>query len=70
MKLGATQQSIIGCLKEKRGWSAGCGWIWGTYSETVRVLESLVRRGIVQKEEEVSKHGHIYTRYSLTEKKD
>jgi hypothetical protein len=26
----------------------GCGWTWGSASETVRILDSLVKRGLVE----------------------
>jgi len=62
--LGKTQQSVLESVRERRGWSEGCGWVWGNYSTTVRVLEALVRRGLVVKTEETSRHGHKYTRYA------
>jgi hypothetical protein len=32
-----------------RSWYAGCGWVWKTASETTVILESLHRRGLVEK---------------------
>jgi DNA-binding MarR family transcriptional regulator len=45
--LGATQQSVLRALKEHGGWGPLCGWIWDTQGGTKRVLDSLVKRGLV-----------------------
>lgn len=44
--LGSTQRSMLKALKEHKGWSRGCGWLWDTHSNTVRILDSLVKRGL------------------------
>lgn len=51
--LGKDQESILDCLREHNGgvWYGGCGWVWSTYSATVRLLESLVKRGLVERTE-------------------
>jgi hypothetical protein len=48
-KLGATQLSLLRFMADpRRGtWYAGCGWMLGNPSTTVRILESLARRGLV-----------------------
>lgn len=46
-KLGKDQTYILRCIREKGSWYGGCGWIWDTYSATVRLLDSLVQRGLV-----------------------
>ena len=48
-KLGERQQIMLRHLRERGVWYGGCGWSWGTYSETVRIMESLVARGLAVK---------------------
>lgn len=47
--LGEHQQAVLDCLADGRhgAFSAGCGWIYGNYSTTVQILDSLVKRGLV-----------------------
>jgi hypothetical protein len=45
--LGKTQQKVLDCLREHRTYYAGCGWVWDTHRGTVRILDSLVKRGLV-----------------------
>jgi DNA-binding PadR family transcriptional regulator len=66
--IGANQRDVIGhmMLRTRGAWWAGCGWNWGSSSQTVRVLESLVRRGLVTKSERPDASGYWH-RYELTE---
>lgn len=52
-KLGITQRSVLRALVEHNVYSAGSGWVWDTHLGTVKVLESLVRRGLVERTESV-----------------
>lgn len=65
--LGKTQISILSALHEHKGWSRGCGWIWDTEGNTERLLESLVKRGLVTKVTRAYQnpfgHRSTYTRY-------
>lgn len=56
-KLGRNQ---IGCLRSMAGdlagvsdsdgvWHSACGWLWDTVSRTERIMESLHRRGLVER---------------------
>lgn len=45
-KLGEVQEGVLRALREHRVFYAGCGWTWENYSTTVRVLDSLVKRGL------------------------
>jgi hypothetical protein len=45
--MGRKQKAMLGYLRERGHWSANCGWIVGTHSNTVRLLESLIPRGFV-----------------------
>jgi hypothetical protein len=47
MKLGNRQLSVLDCLYTHDGWPGG--WVWGNTSETVRILDSLVKRGLAVK---------------------
>ena len=48
--LGQTQKDLLNCLGERGSWHPGCGWIWSNPSTTTRILNSLVRRGLVSVE--------------------
>ena len=48
-QLGRRQRSVLKCLADRAGvWFDGCGWYWNTRSTTVKILDSLVRRGLVE----------------------
>lgn len=59
-KLGDRQKEVLLMMHDWNGvWFSGCGWYWGTASETEEVMHTLERRGLV-----VSKldgAGSIYT---------
>lgn len=44
-------------------WHASCGWYWGTHSGTQRILESLVKRGLVER---FGDRHYGYNRYVIT----
>jgi hypothetical protein len=47
-RLGTTQADVLRALRRHGFYAAGaCGWVWSTPTETVRVLDSLVKRGKV-----------------------
>ncbi len=50
-KLGTTQREVLRCLLEHGRWHRGCGWLWNTWGGTERVMNSLVRRGLVRTQE-------------------
>lgn len=51
--LGENQSHALRCLAEHNGgiWYPDAGWYWGNLSTTVRLLDSLVRRGLATKVE-------------------
>ena len=50
--LGETQIDMLWSLQSHGSWhDCGCGWLWDTPSGTVRILDSLVRRGLVRRQE-------------------
>lgn len=55
MKLGKVQISVLWSLSQReRGWidhPYGPGWVWGSVGGTRTTLESLVKRGLVDKGE-------------------
>lgn len=51
-KLGSLQVEMLRCLRQHGYFYAGCGWIWQNYSITTRVLDSLVKRGLVIRTEQ------------------
>lgn len=51
MKLGTTQQQVLYFLRKQNGWHLGCGWIWDNRSGTLRIMESLHKKGVVDKSE-------------------
>lgn len=46
MKLGKNQESVLRALIKHKGWMPGCGWVWSTRSETLRIMQSLVKKGL------------------------
>ena len=51
-KLGADQEHVLRKMQEKRVWYPGCGWYFTNRSGTIRLLKSLVKRGLVTQESE------------------
>jgi hypothetical protein len=52
-QLGSEQRRFLETLVEHGYWyggAHGCGWQWGSKSETLRLLESLLRRALVTSE--------------------
>lgn len=48
--LGRNQLAILRTLDDSRfsrRYRAGCGWEWKSHKQTVKILETLVRRGLV-----------------------
>lgn len=58
--LGKVQALILESLRSHKRWHPGCGWIWGTYSETVRLLDSLVKRGLATKHETTYTYASVW----------
>jgi len=50
--IGKVQIEVLKSLIEFNGWndSGRSGWVWNTTSGTKKIMESLVRRGLVQKQ--------------------
>jgi hypothetical protein len=54
-QLGRRQRAVLKTLAERNNgeWFPGCGWHWGNKSTTIKLLDSLVRRGLVERTETV-----------------
>ena len=66
-RLGENQLHVMKVLTESRWsgyWTPGCGWIWNTYTQTIRIMEGLRRRGLVKNVGEPA--GSRKERYELT----
>ncbi len=64
--LGKNQEHLLKTLRERNGvWHPHCGWISTNQSGTVRLLESLVKRGLVVKTEGTyARTGRTYPIYT------
>lgn len=51
-KLGDTQRHVLWSLVTNNAgdWYPGAGWYWGNTSTTIRIMNSLVNRGLVTRE--------------------
>jgi hypothetical protein len=48
--LGKNQRALFRILKDAGCFYEGCGWTWRSHSAIIRVLSSLVERGLVYTE--------------------
>jgi hypothetical protein len=61
-RLGKNQVSLLESLKDHGSWHPGCGWVWDNTGNTIRILESLVKRSlVVRRRWKGSRYQHIYT---------
>lgn len=58
--LGPTQASVLASLRNHGYWHVTCGWVWSGPARTQRILDGLVKRGLVVVKEEP--WGHHSTR--------
>jgi hypothetical protein len=57
--LGKRQQALLEALQRHGSWSENCGWHWDGPGLTTTILDGLVRRGLVERQERP--HGPRYT---------
>lgn len=50
-RLGRNQKIVLDCLKKRGSWSPSSWWFQRNHSHMVRICESLVKRGLVDKVE-------------------
>lgn len=62
MKLGTNQAGMIWAMNDHNGWNPNArpGWIWNTPGGTQKIVDSLVKRGLVEYDNDLG-------RYMLTE---
>lgn len=70
--LGENQKLALRYLAERNNgtWYPGAGWVWENVSTTVRLLGSLVGRGLATREERdrmIGKHPEPYPFFKITE---
>jgi hypothetical protein len=63
--LGKVQCSVLRALVTN-GDYPDSGWLWDTRSNTARILDSLVTRGLAEKTRRTGKYGLLYTKYEVT----
>lgn len=66
--LGKTQVSVLESLNRhgNHEWFHGCGWVWNTLGGTERLLNSLVKRGLVERiERKYTKSDATFTVWRL-----
>ncbi len=66
-QLGNIQRDVLGSLVRHKGyWYANCGWYWDTHSGTKRIMESLLKRGLVEKFTDAPR-SEQYPMYTITQ---
>lgn len=68
--LGDNQRHALKALEEHNGgtWYPGAGWVWSNASTTIRLLDSLVKRGLATKTLEKSRRTeYTYPKYTITD---
>lgn len=70
MNLGKNQIGVLECLKGSRyGYIAlpwGCWWVWNTRQGTIKILETLVKKGLVRKGTHTTEDGNTYPQYTIS----
>ncbi|MGX4996023.1 hypothetical protein [Enterobacter hormaechei] len=70
MNLGKNQIGVLKCLGDGRyGYIAfpwGCGWVWNTRQGTIKILETLVKKGLVDKGTYTTEEGKSYPQYTIS----
>lgn len=71
MKLGKNQLSVLKALGDSRfGYIAfpwGCGWVWDTRQGTIKIIETLVKKGLVDKGTYTTDEGKTYPQYTISQ---
>lgn len=68
--LGENQRHALRALAENNGgtWYPGARWVWANTSTTIRLLDSLVRRGLATKTLKKSRRTeYTYPHYTITD---
>jgi hypothetical protein len=55
-RMGSDQWSMLSSMCEHGGWSDGAGWTWSNRSSTIKLADSLVKRGLLVREDRVDSY--------------
>lgn len=70
MILGKNQLGVLKCLGDGRyGYIAfpwGCGWVWGTRQGTIKIIETLVKKGLADEGVYTTGEGKSYVKYTIS----
>lgn len=64
-KLGDNQRHLLRMLHDHGEWNNRCGWLWNSQSGTVRILDSLIARGLVREKARIVRT-RVVRAYALT----
>lgn len=71
MKLGKNQLGVLKALGDWRhGYIAfpwGGGWVWDTRQGTIKIIETLVKKGLADKGTYTTEEGKSYTQYTISQ---
>lgn len=71
MILGKNQLAVLKSLEEYRnGYIAfpwGCGWVLNTRQGTIKIIETLVKKGLADKGTYTTEEGKSYTQYTISQ---
>ena len=48
-RMGEDQWSMLSSMCERGGWRRGAGWTWSNMSSTIRLADSLTKRGLLDR---------------------
>jgi len=68
-KLGGNQKYVLDSLAERNNgsWYPGCGWVWDGITNTIRILRSMVKHGVVTEEPYEPKFGRKSSKFTITD---
>lgn len=70
MAIGKNQLGVLRVLDERRrGYIAfpwGCGWVWNTRAGTIKIIETLVKKGLADKGTYTTEEGKTYPQYTIS----
>lgn len=71
--LGDRQRHVLWCMTHRNNgiWYPGCGWHWDNASTTIKIMDSLVTRGLVSYQERKGfrpgRGSYRYPEYRITD---
>jgi DNA-binding IclR family transcriptional regulator len=59
--MGPTQKAVLGLLADSEGqWTTNSSWTWVSRAKTILILDSLIPRGYVEKDNETGVYSITY----------